>query len=267
VSPYSNVPEATRRMPSRRSQSQDVVGIGRSALLSGSGDRQEGDRQEGEAGFAATQWWLSEAKRMREAAVKMRRERDRFRVAVEDAHFECRRLAAQVQELQTQLRHTQIALRESKTMADAARRELERLRHWIEEAHDESRRLSVDVQEYEWQLHETRITLDDAERSCQELKNENEDKDSELVALQEELRLTSAGESGAQRDKTKTQRLEIEEARAELQDVRKDLKATSRDLKDERISSNSLREQLSSSWALAAQLQAEQGNLDDGIDV
>lgn len=226
-----------------RSQSQDVLGhrsLSQDALgRSGRGDTQ--DNQE----LAQTQWWLSEAKRMREAAVKMRRERDRFRVAVEDAHFECRRLTAQVQELQSQLKHTQLALRESKSMADAARRELERLRQWIDEAHDESRRLSMEVHEYESQLQEARLTLDEAERSCQELKDENEDKDAELFTLREEVALSeSMGDPSGQRDRFKVLQLDVEEARIEAAAARRELKATAKKLSDEKLLSSSLRGEL-----------------------
>merc|ERR1719235_1618061 len=148
----------------------------------------------------------------------MRQERDRFRIAVEDAHFECRRLAAQVQELQTQLRHTQGALRDSKSMADAARRELERLRHWIDEAHAESRRLSLEVQEYEWQLKETRLTLDEAERSCQELKTENESKHLEVTELKAQVQvLEDLQHSGTRQKRYEQLQRDMEEARQEAQ--------------------------------------------------
>merc|ERR1719272_528631 len=167
----------------------------------------------------------------------MRKERDRFRVAVEDAHFECRRLSVQVQELQSQLRQTQSALRESKGMADGARKELERLRHWIDEAHAESRRLSAEVQEYEWQLDETRRTLNEAELSCQELVGENENKQSELVVLREKVRifenLRDIGRHG-QHDRFEIMELDVEDARAEVQRARRELSASQRDLADER---------------------------------
>lgn len=120
---------------------------------------------------------------MREEALKMRTERDRFRAAVEDAHFECRRLAAQVQEFQSSLRTTQVALKEANGVADAARKELERLRLWVEEAHAETKRMSSEVQEYELQLRQTRATLEEAERSCQVFKDDNDEKHTENAKL------------------------------------------------------------------------------------
>jgi len=215
--------ESPKRGPAKRSQSLDV--IGRSQLLQSPSEREL--REDSQRSFATARWWLSEAKRMREEALKMRRERDRFRVAVEDAHFECRRLTAQVQEFQSQLKHTQNALRESKTMADAARRELERLRHWINEAHGESRRLSIEVQEYECQLRETRLTLDEAERSCLELKDENESKHSELVKLKEQVSLLEdMGDIGRTRDQFVKLHHDVEDARDEARRARRELKAT-----------------------------------------
>lgn len=251
----------------RRSQSHDVVGC--STVFDDNGEQQQ---QQSDAALIATQWWLNEAKRMRTAAVKMRGERDRFRTAVEDAHVECRRLSSQVQELQSQLRHTQelqssqvqklqTSLRESKSMADAARHELERLRHWIDEAHEESRRLSADVQEYEWQLHECRLTLTEAERSCEELKDENEMKDSELVMMREEFKENEAmGAEPQQRDRFKLLQLDLGERRAEVSEIRSVLKATNQKLTDEQSVTESLTRKLRA-------LQSRSDSSNDGYEV
>lgn len=212
------------RKASKRSQSHDV-GLGRSMS----------EKQDSQRSFATAKWWLSEAKRMREEALRMRQERDRFRVAVEDAHFECRRLSAQVLEFETQLRTTQNALRDSKTMANAARRELERLRHWIDEAHAESRRLSSEVQEYEWQLNETRTTLDEAERSCQDLKSENETQYSELVQLREQVRLMeSLGDFKNQKAQAERHQHDVENARHEARKAHRELNHKMQELEEEK---------------------------------
>jgi len=176
----------------------------------------------------------------------MRKERDRFRLAVEDAHLECRRLAAQVQEFQSHLRHTQSALRDSKSMADAARHELERLRHWIDEAHAESRRLSTEVQDYEQDLKETRQTLEGAERSCFELKSENESKHAEIIELKQKVDLLqNLGDAEARRSRFNKLQHDVEEARHEAQAAQRQLYATLRELEEEKARTARLDEQLS----------------------
>merc|ERR1712046_12267 len=141
----------------------------------------------------------SEARRMRDEALRMRTERDRFRAAVEEAHLECRRLNMQNTELHQQLKHTQHALRDSKSMADAARRELEKLRQWIGEAQSESRRLSIEVQESDWKLTEVRNMLEASEQSCQQLKAMNEDLANEHSTMKDKVvMLESLGDLKAQ---------------------------------------------------------------------
>lgn len=244
----------TRRQNPRSARSPSP---GSDAFPLHSPDLQHQDYQKSSA---AAQWWLSEAKRMREEALKMRKERDRFRLAVEDAHFECRRLSAQVYEFQAQLRQTQQALRESKSMADAARRELERLRHWIEDAHAESRRLNTEVQEYEWQLRETKVTLDEAERSCQELKVENEEKQLEIVQLK------------GDRQGGKTTQQAVVEAQEEAQILRIELDASKGEIEEWRQNFEDARKQSERLDSELKRLKADvtkkdqEGNEPDGND-
>jgi len=180
---------------------------------------------------AESDWWQSEAKRMREEALKMRTERDRFRAAVEDAHFECRRLAAQVQEFQSSLRTTQVALKEANAVADAARSELERLRLWVEEAHTETKRMSVEVQEYEVQLRQTKATLEEAERSCQEMKIDNDEMSTENTKLQRRIKQLEESFKAYSVDGTMIIPA-VEDARAETERVRMELDARLSELED-----------------------------------
>lgn len=171
----------------------------------------------------------------------MRTERDRFRAAVEDAHFECRRLAAQVQEFQSSLRTTQVALREANAVADAARSELERLRLWVEEAHTETKRMSMEVQEYEMQLRQTKATLEEAERSCQEMKIFNDDVSSENAQHLRKIKDLEESFSSFGRDGTNIIPA-VEEARAEREKLRLELDAAlteNEDLKQQQSQSDS----------------------------
>lgn len=197
----------------------------------------------------AAQWWLSEAKRMRDEAMKVRTDRDCFRNALDDSHTEIKMLNTQVSESMAQLRHTQLALRESKSMADAARQELEQLRHWIDEAHTESRRSAAQLQGCEWQLRETRVTLENSEQSCLDLKHDNENKYAELVSLRKKV-LQFEEKGGFKRAGKKFDQLEeqLAEAHDDAKKARQELESmrhqAQKSLEAERSQKEALRRQL-----------------------
>lgn len=200
---------------------------GRDGPLANSMQKQDKAREK-----AAASWWLTEVKRMRDEALKMRAERDRFREAVEDAHAECRRLTRHSMELQTQLKQTQTNLRASAKQVAGAGQELERLRKWIEETHAESGRLSVEVTEYDWKLRETSRTLDAAERSCRDLKAEIEIKDSELVLLRSQVFETQNTDTRKENNRL---RGNLEEAKERARIAQRDLLVVQTKLDEERM--------------------------------
>jgi len=154
--------------------------------------------QEDESNGAAARWWLSEAKRIRAEAQKLRQERDAFRTILEDErgqfqeafqalHTEQKRLLSQNQAMGSNLNRSQLALQKSKAMASGARRELDQLHARIAETSENTMRLSAEGEEYAWQQQEMQLTIDAAEETAQDLKLSNETLQWQIKELREQM--------------------------------------------------------------------------------